>query len=178
MRIVNPIVNTTIISVALASSAYAKTVDPIKPATPPSLPMTAITDLDTLLASMSPSASPGLFVFVTVPHASYGAYAALAPIGSFQEKEGLTLILDKKTADEAKLAYEGTFTMITLNVHSSLAAVGLTAAVATALTKSGISANVIAAYFHDHVFVPSARADDALAALTGLTQGHANKLAQ
>ncbi|SFB29023.1 hypothetical protein SAMN04515620_13611 [Collimonas sp. OK607] len=138
--------------------------------------MCAVTDLDTLLASMSPLASPGLFVFCSIPHASYGMYATLAPIASFQEKEGLTLILDKQAADHAQLAYEGAFAMITLNVHSSLAAVGLTASVATELSKSGISANVVAAYFHDHVFVPASRVDEALTVLTRLAQCHASKV--
>ena len=54
---------------------------------------------------------------------------------------------------------------ITLTVHSSLEAVGLTAAIATELARFGVSANVVAAYFHDHVFVPSAQAEQALAAL-------------
>jgi hypothetical protein len=58
--------------------------------------------------------------------------------------------------------------MITLRVHSSLAAVGLTAAVAAALSDHGISANVVAAYCHDHIFVPADRAEEALAALRSL----------
>jgi len=55
--------------------------------------------------------------------------------------------------------------MITLQIHSSLSAVGLTAAVSKILADEGISANIVAAYFHDHVFVPSHRADEALLAL-------------
>ncbi|WP_211467282.1 ACT domain-containing protein [Collimonas silvisoli] len=139
--------------------------------------MSAITDLDTLLASMQPLLQQDLFVFCSVPNAKYGAHADLAPIASFQEKEGLTLILQQKTADQAKLEYAGVFAMITLNVHSSLAAVGLTASVAAELTRFGISANVVAAYFHDHVFVPSARAAEALSALTELARRHAGKTA-
>ncbi|MEO6917587.1 MAG: ACT domain-containing protein [Collimonas sp.] len=139
--------------------------------------MSAITDLDTLLGSMSPLASDGLYVFCCIPDGRYGAHAALEPVASFQEKEGLTLILRQPAADSAGLAYDGVFAMITLNVHSSLAAVGLTAAVATELTTSGISANVLAAYCHDHVFVPVARADQALAVLTALAQRHAGNSA-
>lgn len=137
--------------------------------------MSAITDLDTLIASMSPLASTDLFVFCSVPDASYGVYANLSPIASFKELEGLTLILERQAADSANLKYEGVFAMITLNVHSSLAAVGLTAAVATELTKFGISANVVAAYFHDHVFVPSGRAEEALSVLNELARRHAGK---
>jgi len=135
--------------------------------------MNAISDLDTLLGSMSPLANAGRFVFCCIADGRYGAHAELAPVASFQEQEGLTLILPQAAADQAGLAYEGVFSMITLNVHSSLAAVGLTAAVAAELTKAGISANVLAACFHDHIFVPAARADEALAALNALAQRHA-----
>lgn len=137
--------------------------------------MSAITDLDTLLGSMSPCASDGLFVFCCIADGRYGMHAELAPVASFQEQEGLTLVLPQQAADRAGLAYEGVFSMITLNVHSSLAAVGLTAAVAAELTRAGISANVLAACFHDHIFVPAARAAEALAALNALAQRHAVK---
>ncbi|AMP14250.1 ACT domain-containing protein [Collimonas pratensis] len=135
--------------------------------------MSAITDLDILLGSMSPCASDGQFVFCCIADGRYGMHAELAPVASFQEQEGLTLVLPQQAAERAGLAYEGVFAMITLNVHSSLAAVGLTAAVAAELTKAGISANVLAACFHDHIFVPAARASEALAALNALAQRHA-----
>jgi hypothetical protein len=77
----------------------------------------------------------------------------------------LTLILPKLQAEQAELDYEGLFRMITLNVHSSLEAVGLTAAVSKKLAERDISANVVAAYYHDHIFVQSSKADAALAAL-------------
>jgi hypothetical protein len=64
--------------------------------------------------------------------------------------------------------------MISLDVHSSLEAVGLTAAFATALGNEGISANVIAAYYHDHIFVPTADAERAVAALKALSGGSRN----
>ena len=57
---------------------------------------------------------------------------------------------------------------ITLNIHSSLEAVGLTAAVAAALAARGISANMIAAVHHDHVFVPWERREEAMTALREL----------
>ena len=57
-------------------------------------------------------------------------------------------------------------------VHSSLAAVGLTAAVAAALADHGISANVVAAFYHDHIFVPAERAEEALAALRAIQRSH------
>lgn len=63
------------------------------------------------------------------------------------------------------LEFEGSFRQITLTVHSSLEAVGLTAAVSTKLAAKGISANVIAAYYHDHIFVQTAKAELALSVL-------------
>ena len=52
-----------------------------------------------------------------------------------------------------------------LMIHSSLDAVGLTAAVASRLADHGISANVVAGYYHDHIFVPVEAAEQALGAL-------------
>jgi len=66
-----------------------------------------------------------------------------------------------KAAEKVQLAYKGKFKQITLRVHSSLDTVGLTAAVATKLASYGISANVVAAYYHDHVFVQTEKADSA-----------------
>ena len=80
------------------------------------------------------------------------------------------MILTKQKADEAELPYSGTFAWITLTVHSSLEAVGLTAAVSQALTKANISCNIVAAYYHDHLFVPYMDAEKAMAALQDLTQ--------
>jgi len=94
----------------------------------------------------------------------------LKPISTFQEKEGLTVVVLKEKADECSLAYSGVFKCITLNVHSSLDAVGLTAAVSTKLTQVNISANVIAAYYHDHIFVASKDAEKALFTLEELVR--------
>ena len=60
-------------------------------------------------------------------------------------------------------------TWITLDVHSSLEAVGLTAAVSAALAEENISCNVVAAYYHDHLFVPVADAERAMETLMRLT---------
>jgi hypothetical protein len=80
----------------------------------------------------------------------------------FKESEGLTLIISVEDAEKANIAYESKFKQITLTVHSSLDAVGLTAAIAIKLASHGISANVVAAYYHDHIFVQSEKADKAL----------------
>lgn len=131
--------------------------------------MSGITHLETLLKSMSPELKAGDFVFCTLP-GSLADYVSLSPLASFIEAEGLTLILDAATAAAHGLPASPPYRQITLNVHSSLEAVGLTAAFATTLTQHGISANVVAGYYHDHIFVPTAKAEQALAALQALSQ--------
>lgn len=119
---------------------------------------------------MAPSLSATEYVFALVAEADYQQIALLQPIGTFHEKEGMTVILTKEKADECNIVYSAVFKCITLDVHSSLEAVGLTAAVATQLTASNISANVIAAYYHDHIFIKSQDADKALSALNALVK--------
>ncbi|WP_285162979.1 ACT domain-containing protein [Shewanella goraebulensis] len=132
--------------------------------------MTGITDLNQLLANMSPELHTGEFVFCHVK-GRIAEYAHLDPLCLFQEQEGLTLVLSSEAAIQAYLPFEGRFKQITLTVHSSLEAVGLTAAIAQKLTDYGISANVIAAYYHDHIFVP---ADKAALAMTALKEFSVN----
>jgi hypothetical protein len=123
-------------------------------------------NLDNLLRSMSPRLIEGEYVFCTLKDSSYGDIAAVRPIASFIEDEGLSLVVLKQAADKFNMPYAGVFRCITLGVHSSLEAVGLTAAVAGTLAEQGIAANVIAAYFHDHVFVQSDLAERAIGILS------------
>lgn len=132
--------------------------------------MTGEKDLKKLLKSMSPELLDGEVVFCTFPDAHYGAYPKLEPLASIREAEGLTLVIQKSKADEHHLGYESVFRQITLNIHSSLDAVGLTAAFSNQLSVYGISANVIAGYYHDHIFVQSELAEKALQALLELTR--------
>lgn len=129
--------------------------------------MSGLTDLGTLLASMEPSLAAGSFVYASVPACDIAAHLARGAIGLFREEEGITLILPTEAAEG--LAASAPMRMITLTVHSSLEAVGLTAAFATALTAEGISANVVAGFHHDHIFVPERDAERALAALRVLS---------
>ncbi|MFC5428044.1 ACT domain-containing protein [Paraburkholderia denitrificans] len=125
-----------------------------------------VSDLALLLASMQPELNEGAYVFSTVQADS--DVSRLAPVATFREREGLTVILDEPTALREGLPVLFRAAWITLTVHSDLQAVGLTAAVAEVLTKASISCNVVAAAFHDHIFVPADRAADALAQLAGL----------
>lgn len=130
--------------------------------------MTGEEDLHNLLSSLSPVVMEGEFVFCTFAGSGYGDNSGLEPIASYMEREGLTLIVPRHKADEHAIAYESVFRCITLTVHSSLEAVGLTAAVAETLAERGISANVVAAYYHDHIFVPSRQVERARQALDRL----------
>ena len=127
--------------------------------------MTGELHLDSMLADLKPSLHPGEFVFCSLPGACYGDYAELAPLASMLEPEGLSLVLPREAADRSGIDYDSCHCCISLGVHSSLEAVGLTAAIAARLADRGISANVIAGCLHDHILVPAARAGDALDAL-------------
>ena len=127
--------------------------------------MPAIRDLQHLLANLDARRVPGRFVFVAAPPERLAALPALATI---REDEGWTVVLRAEDADAAALRYDFVAAWITLTVHSDLAAVGLTAAVSRALAEAGIAGNVLAGLHHDHLLVPEARADDALAAIRAL----------
>ncbi len=129
--------------------------------------MNAITQLDELLNSLSPELQPEEYVFCSVK-GNFTDYEPLKPVATVQESEGLTLVIAKEAAINENLFFECSFKMITLTVHSSLNAVGLTAAVASKLAEKGVSANVIAAYYHDHIFVPVDKASVAMNALAEL----------
>ena len=125
-------------------------------------------NLEKLLAGCSPVLSATEFVFVSSPGSRYGDHSQLAPLAFIVEDEGATLVVPRSEADAHQIGYQSAFKRITLNIHSSLDAVGLTAAVTTALSDHGISANVIAGFFHDHIFVPAAVAGEALSALENI----------
>lgn len=129
--------------------------------------MSGETNLDKLLASMSPVLMPDDYVFCSL-QGDCCDYPELFPLATFREEEGLTLVITKKVAIAHKLVFESVFKGITLTVHSSLEAVGLTAAVSSKLTEKGISANVIAAYYHDHIFVQADKVELAMSALAEL----------
>ena len=130
--------------------------------------MSGETDITALLKTMSPKLNEGEYVFCTIPDSKTIDYTLV--IGSFKEKEGLTVILEKGIADKLNLSYTYASAWITLTVHSSLVAVGLTAAFSAALAKEGISCNVIAAYYHDHIFVAQNDATKAMQVLEQLSR--------
>ncbi|WP_458107135.1 N-acetyltransferase [Arthrobacter sp. R3-55] len=130
--------------------------------------MSGETDLKTLLESLHPVVRDGDYVYALWPHGrplSGGIEAAV------REAEGLTVVLPRDEADSLGLSYDFVAAWITLQVHSALEAVGLTAAVSAALTHAGISCNVLAGFHHDHLLVPSADAAWAMDVLRLLARG-------
>lgn len=112
---------------------------------------TGITNLQTLINCMEPVLNEGEYVFVSVPSSQNISREHI--IAEFKEQEGITLILSKENAETYQLSFEYVAAWITLNVHSSLNAVGLTAAFSGELAKHSISCNVMAGYYHDHIFI-------------------------
>lgn len=117
-------------------------------------------DLQTLMASLTTKLVDGLYVFVTLTDTAVPA--GLKPRMVFEEAEGTTLIILKSEAETHGLAFEFPCRMITLNVHSSLEAVGFIARIATELAKHDMGVNPVSGFFHDHLFVPDGREKDAM----------------
>ncbi|BFO67293.1 ACT domain-containing protein [Chryseobacterium sp. S0630] len=124
-------------------------------------------NLAVLIQNMEPVLNTGKYVFCTVETLS-GIPDIERVLFFFRETEAVTIVLEKNIADEWSLDYSYISSWITLNIHSSLEAVGLTAAFANALKKENISCNVVAAYFHDHIFVAEKDAEKAMEALYAL----------
>ena len=131
--------------------------------------MAGETSLTTLLRSMTPVLNEGAYVFCCLTDATQ--LQGVQPLGSFQEREGLTVIVQRQQAEQLQLEIDYVAAWLTLEVHSALAAVGLTAAVAGALAGAAISCNVIAGYYHDHLFVAHADGPLALGVLQQLAAG-------
>lgn len=127
----------------------------------------AMTALEDLLRSLRPMRREGEFVVV----AADSLPAQLHLEASVREDEGFSGVITRVDADSCGAAYDVVLAWITLTVHSSLKAVGLTAAVSTALAREGLSCNVIAGLRHDHLLVPLDAADEALRILEALSAG-------
>ena len=125
-------------------------------------------DLSTLLKTMRPALNPGDYVFCILP--SLHVIDLNEVLLLFKEAEGYTVIVSKELADDLKLEYSFVAAWITLSVHSALDAVGLTAAFSHVLAARGISCNVVAAFYHDHIFVDKKDAEKAMEILRLLAQ--------
>jgi uncharacterized protein len=124
-------------------------------------------NLATLLQNMKPEMGEGVFCSVSN---SEEIPAALTPVHIFREREGTTCVVQREEAESARLSYQCASRLITLTVHSSLEAVGFLAAVTRRLAEAGISVNAVSAYYHDHLFVPEHRAEEALQLLRKMSK--------
>ena len=111
-----------------------------------------------------PSCDYEEYVFVTLP----GLPSGLEPVATVMEPEGLSAVLPRAEADRRGYAYDFVAAWIVLGAETSLAEVGITAAIATQLARLGISCNVIAGVHHDHFFVPHGRSREAVEAIAEL----------
>jgi uncharacterized protein len=129
--------------------------------------MNGETNLNVLISTMKPKLNDGEFVFCSLKTGQID----LAPcLLFFKESEGLTIVCPKSHADKMKFAYSSVFSWITLEVHSALEAVGLTAAFSQALASHNIPCNVVAGYYHDHIFVQKERGMEAVKVLEDLAK--------
>lgn len=125
--------------------------------------MSVVRETSAMIAGMRPALQDGFWVFRSFANMDAAKLHLPDALATFREAEGLSLILSDDGADAMAMA------CITLQVHSALDGIGLTAAVATALTDDGIPCNMVAAFHHDHVFVPATMAQRALDCLLALS---------
>ena len=148
----------------------------------PTLPTTASeeageTSLPTLVSTMKIIAHPTTYVFATLPSTQINFPDFPIPFSEillfFREPatsppNQTTLILSRTLAETHNIPHIYPCKMLTINVHSSLSAVGFMAVLATKLAERGVSVNPVSGYFHDHLFVPVERAEEAVEVLEGL----------
>ncbi len=126
--------------------------------------------LKQIIKKMAPQLNDGDYVFVTVKN--FSKIDRDITIYEFKEKEGITIVIEKNKADKLKLTYQYIASWITLMIHSSLEAVGLTALFSTELARYNISCNVVSGYYHDHIFVDKKDSKKALEILTTLSKNY------
>jgi hypothetical protein len=130
-------------------------------------------NLATLIRNMNPVLQKQSYVFCSLSKTEYQELKGECdPLCVFHESESTTMILEISLADKYKIGYQETWSQITCEIHSDLTAVGFLAAMCSVLAEKGIAVNAISAYHHDHLFVPSNRASEALVLLKAMSENH------
>ncbi len=132
--------------------------------------MAGETSISKLIREMTPKLNEGEYVFTTIEDLS--KVNRRDTICEFKETEGVTIVIERKKADQLNLEYDYVAGWITLMIHSSLEAVGLTALFSAELAKYHISSNVIAGYYHDHIFVDIKDSKKAVQVLSELSKSY------
>ncbi len=127
-----------------------------------------------MISGMAPKEQPGIYVFITTDDLTLVASLASEAISIFKEDEGVSMLVPIELAENSMLDVDSPMRWITLGVRSSLDGVGLTSAVSKALGDNDIPCNMVAAYHHDHVFVPSELCAKAMQVLTSLQNSTAS----
>lgn len=125
-------------------------------------------NLEILLKTMKPKHNVGEFVFCEIEDLEKIKLSDV--VMSFREEESITIITKIEIANKLNLKYSFIASWITLTIHSSLEAVGLTAAFSKALSENGISCNVVAGLYHDHIFVDKKDTEKAMEILNKFSE--------
>ncbi len=129
----------------------------------------AISDLNVLIKNMKPKIALAEYVFCVVSEAKF-RLMNIKPICTFREREGVTAIIDKASADSNGIHYTGTWKLISISIYSDLHSIGFLAAITAKLAEAGISVNIVSAYHHDHLFVPLEKAQACMQLLKKMSE--------
>lgn len=130
--------------------------------------MSGESNLQILLKNMMPMLKEDPYVFLTAEN--FTLQEQQESVMVFKESEGQTLIMKESAAKNLQKQHQGTWALITLNVHSNLNAIGFLAAITEKLAKAGISVNAVSAFYHDHLFVPWEKKENAMSLLSDFTE--------
>jgi len=126
------------------------------------------TNLAKMLATLTVTVRPETYVLATLPHDAEVPQIGDGVAAVIAETEGPTVIATMSRAAHEHWPHDFIASWLTLDVHSSLGAVGLTASFSRQLGRAGIPCNVIAGFYHDHILVPVDKTDAAVEVIEAL----------